>query len=177
VLVLQRMVIAILNGTKCTLDTQGPPPWLVWDAPDAQTNVVVRGYRLYRGFQSNQEDELLNKDELISTEDRKDYTVLQGYTYYYVVKAVDTIGINEADPIGPDTPLYESGPSNEVSTTIPTDSGQSLLGAMRRIPGKIMNAVLGLFHKNKKATSKPITFLAPPSPERNPSQHKLSAAA
>jgi fibronectin type 3 domain-containing protein len=74
---------------------------LSWQASTSN----VAGYRVYRGSVSGGPYSLLSSS-VVPTTTFRDGTVLGGYTYYYVVTAIDSSNI-------------ESGYSNEAVATIP----------------------------------------------------------
>jgi hypothetical protein len=77
---------------------------LTWLPPPSSTAVVVTGYRVYRAI-SGSSYQLLNST-LDAETSYADSTVQSGQTYDYVVKTVDSAGI-------------ESAPSNETTVVIP----------------------------------------------------------
>lgn len=77
---------------------------LNWNAP-ANSPVTIEGYRVYRTSSGGSVYQVLNS-ALDSTTSYVDGSVESGQTYEYVVKAVDTQGV-------------ESPPSNTTSVTIP----------------------------------------------------------
>ena len=77
---------------------------LTWNAP-ASTPVPVAGYNAYRAPTGTTAFQLLNTAEDLQTT-YVDYTVQSGLTYDYVVKSVDSEGV-------------ESAPSNLTTVTIP----------------------------------------------------------
>ena len=89
----------VLTGTGVTHQVQ-----LNWNAP-ANSPVTIQGYRVYRAPGGGSVFQVLNSS-LDSTTSYMDGSVESGQTYDYVVKAVDTDGV-------------ESGPSNTTSVTIP----------------------------------------------------------
>lgn len=78
---------------------------LSWAAPSTATLDKVAGYRVYRSTSSATNYNLLNSTIDVNTS-YTDSSVQSGQTYYYVVKSVDTSGV-------------ESPPSNATSVIVP----------------------------------------------------------
>jgi Abnormal spindle-like microcephaly-assoc'd, ASPM-SPD-2-Hydin len=77
---------------------------LSWGSP-TDSSVSIKGYDIYRSTGGSSAYQLLNSS--VDTETTYvDSTVQSGLTYDYIVKSVDSAGV-------------ESGPSNEVTATVP----------------------------------------------------------
>jgi hypothetical protein len=92
-----------LDGSSSTGSTQHHVQ-LTWAAPNASSDPLA-GYRVYRSTAGVSSYQLLNATVDVNTS-YTDSSVQSGTTYYYVVKSVDTKGV-------------ESAPSNSTTVTIP----------------------------------------------------------
>jgi fibronectin type 3 domain-containing protein len=92
-----------LQGTTSSQPSTASEVQLNWDAPNASSDPIA-GYHVYRTTGSSSNYSMLSTLDTQTT--YTDTTVQSGATYDYIVKSVDTNGV-------------ESGPSNPVSVTIP----------------------------------------------------------
>ncbi len=87
-----------LNGTGTSHEVD-----LSWNAPISRDSVA--GYRIYRSSDGDTFFQLISPT-LVTQTSFSDVQVQSGLTYHYVVKSIDTLGV-------------ESAPSNLTSVTIP----------------------------------------------------------
>lgn len=93
-----------LEGASASQPATTPPSvQLNWDAPGS-TSDPIAGYHVYRAIGSGSNYSMLSSLDALTT--YTDSTVQSGSTYEYIVKSVDTQGV-------------ESAPSNPTSVTIP----------------------------------------------------------
>jgi len=89
------------SGTTGSVQHHVQLSWL----PPSATSVKLAGYRVYRSASTATSYKLMNSSIDVNTT-YTDSTVVSGQTYYYLVKSVDTSGV-------------ESPPSNTTSVIIP----------------------------------------------------------
>ncbi len=99
----QKDVLQLQGTTSSQPSTASSQVQLSWDAPNSSSDPIA-GYHVYRTTGSSSNYSMLSTLDTQTT--YTDTTVQSGATYDYIVKSVDTNGV-------------ESGPSNPVSVTIP----------------------------------------------------------